>query len=379
MKAAPRSPPAALNESRPCLVAASCDRGRPLPRSLRQRRRLLFRRHPCGGGSLGAHSPIPCASACVAAKGEHLRWLFGISLVVCHSLHSLMAPLHTGFVDYYLKTVTHPGRALVMVLRFGGLGLMLGLCVVEMAPWAFAIVQAAGAVYECLLLHLDVRFFGLPGHEHDAHHHHHDPNRDSDEESEDEGEGAGLSGGDEQGREQHALSTASTRSARHNRLRKGVSAARFFDVGDPVAPRDKAISIVELTHAEIFASEVDSTARALNRAKKQRPSLLIDPRNSQGLFVWDIVIGIALTYTAVITPYEVSYINPPKSSTEAFFIINQTLTGAPPPPTVSPIIDSWSINPHGPLPPNCSSTLPESERTAPPPCRNPKEAHATAL
>ena len=44
--------------------------------------------------------------------------------------------------------------------------------------------------------------------------------------------------------------------------------------------------------------------------KNDRPWYLIDPRTNKRLGQWDLVGGLALCYTALVTPFEVSFLPP---------------------------------------------------------------------
>ena len=44
---------------------------------------------------------------------------------------------------------------------------------------------------------------------------------------------------------------------------------------------------------------------------KSHKGLVVDPRTSRYLSVWDFIAAVVLLYTAVITPYEVSFISSP--------------------------------------------------------------------
>ena len=55
--------------------------------------------------------------------------------------------------------------------------------------------------------------------------------------------------------------------------------------------------------------------------------LVIDPRNSNALRWWDTIAAIALVYTAMITPYEVGFMQPATSATSFTFIISRMIDG----------------------------------------------------
>ena len=64
-----------------------------------------------------------------------------------------------------------------------------------------------------------------------------------------------------------------------------------------------------------------TSAGALNR-----PSVAqLDPRKSAFLGFWDAVTGAALIYTAIITPFEVGFLEAPTSASDGWFLINRLI------------------------------------------------------
>ena len=51
---------------------------------------------------------------------------------------------------------------------------------------------------------------------------------------------------------------------------------------------------------------------------------LIDPREDSRVFVWDMVVTVALVFTALVTPYEVAFLGAPKGI-DVLFILNRVL------------------------------------------------------
>ena len=64
--------------------------------------------------------------------------------------------------------------------------------------------------------------------------------------------------------------------------------------------------------------------RKTEREKRYAP---LDPRESKFLRYWDVLMGLALVYTAIVTPFEISFV-PPDSSPHTYgFITNRLLDG----------------------------------------------------
>ena len=59
-------------------------------------------------------------------------------------------------------------------------------------------------------------------------------------------------------------------------------------------------------HQHQFAESKLYTAKALQQI--YRPGFLIDPRHSKVMGAWDIIMLVALMFTAIVTPYEVTFI-----------------------------------------------------------------------
>eukprot|EP00966_Prymnesium_polylepis_P203467 4713933-Prymnesium_polylepis.1 len=55
----------------------------------------------------------------------------------------------------------------------------------------------------------------------------------------------------------------------------------------------------------------------------QRSCLVVDPRASKFLIAWDIVIGVVLAFTALITPFEVAFLPSPTTAADPLFLINR--------------------------------------------------------
>ena len=53
---------------------------------------------------------------------------------------------------------------------------------------------------------------------------------------------------------------------------------------------------------------------------------VIDPRHNQTILVWDVVTGSACLFTAIVTPYEVGFMEPSTSPSDGLFILNQLIT-----------------------------------------------------
>jgi hypothetical protein len=62
-------------------------------------------------------------------------------------------------------------------------------------------------------------------------------------------------------------------------------------------------------------------------AFKMKPFWVIDPRTSSFVGYWDVTVGLALVYTAFVTPVEVGFLPPFSSPSDPLFIINQIILG----------------------------------------------------
>ena len=72
---------------------------------------------------------------------------------------------------------------------------------------------------------------------------------------------------------------------------------------------------------------LDTMSLEKQRQKKQRAARhLIDPRQSKYIGHWDTLTSVALIFTALVTPFEVSFLEPPTlSSLDALFFINRLI------------------------------------------------------
>ena len=104
-----------------------------------------------------------------ASRMADLRMLHSGSLVASVVLQMLMTTTHAGLRAHLNASRAQPVRLLILALRILVLGGMFAVAIVEMQPWAFALVQAAAALVQWGLLFLEVEL-GLPGaHGHGAH------------------------------------------------------------------------------------------------------------------------------------------------------------------------------------------------------------------
>lgn len=53
--------------------------------------------------------------------------------------------------------------------------------------------------------------------------------------------------------------------------------------------------------------------------------ILIDPRNSKHMWIWDIVSSVSLVFVALVTPVEVGFLEPASSLLDVLFLINQAV------------------------------------------------------
>ena len=65
----------------------------------------------------------------------------------------------------------------------------------------------------------------------------------------------------------------------------------------------------------------DDLLRVASTGKElRRQWWIVDPRD---VAWWDAATSLALLFTALVTPFEVSYLPPPESADEALFVINR--------------------------------------------------------
>ena len=66
-----------------------------------------------------------------------------------------------------------------------------------------------------------------------------------------------------------------------------------------------------------------SSAQAAAAPNHPHPPWLIDPRKSKFIGYWDLVTGLALLFTAIVTPWEVAFAKPPTTALESMFLFNR--------------------------------------------------------
>ena len=66
-----------------------------------------------------------------------------------------------------------------------------------------------------------------------------------------------------------------------------------------------------------------SASASFSDLANQRPWFIIDPRSSKYIMYWDVTMGIAICFTATVTPYEVALLPSPKSFDDPLFLINR--------------------------------------------------------
>ena len=60
----------------------------------------------------------------------------------------------------------------------------------------------------------------------------------------------------------------------------------------------------------------------MGKPKRQNP-FIIDPRKSKRIGYWDAAAGVALCYTAIVTPFEVALLPAASSPLDPLFLVNQ--------------------------------------------------------
>ena len=71
-------------------------------------------------------------------------------------------------------------------------------------------------------------------------------------------------------------------------------------------------------------SIVDTAAAAKHAQRSMENSkYLVDPRKSKFIGYWDSVTGLALVFTAIVTPWEVAFAAPPTKFIESMFLFNR--------------------------------------------------------
>ena len=93
-----------------------------------------------------------------------------------------------------------------------------------------------------------------------------------------------------------------------------------------VSKRESKMSdLARLEEAEKPVSHALDSAIAGEHAKRSldNSKYLIDPRKSKFIGYWDVVTGLALVFTALVTPWEVAFAEPPKKFIESMFLFNR--------------------------------------------------------
>ena len=72
---------------------------------------------------------------------------------------------------------------------------------------------------------------------------------------------------------------------------------------------------------------ITDTAILATRQAKQinKPWYQIDPRKSKVMGYWDSITGLALIFTALVTPFEVAFLEAAESAGEPMFIVNRCM------------------------------------------------------
>jgi len=98
----------------------------------------------------------------------------------------------------------------------------------------------------------------------------------------------------------------------------------------PGLTRSLSVKDVALAAADFHRSQTPARIRAQrlrNRLAAGRRRSLIDPRTSKWLPIWDCVTGVALLFTAFVTPYEVSFLPSSTSAANWLFVTNRVIDG----------------------------------------------------
>ena len=70
----------------------------------------------------------------------------------------------------------------------------------------------------------------------------------------------------------------------------------------------------------------DAAIVATRQAKQiNKPWYQIDPRKSKVMGYWDSITGLALIFTALVTPFEVAFLEAAESAGEPMFIVNRCM------------------------------------------------------
>ena len=73
-------------------------------------------------------------------------------------------------------------------------------------------------------------------------------------------------------------------------------------------------------------SERVAYTRSLLKTIRRKSACVIDPRHNQPILWWDVVTALACLFTAIVTPYEVGFMQPSTSPSDGVFILNQLVT-----------------------------------------------------
>ena len=97
----------------------------------------------------------------------------------------------------------------------------------------------------------------------------------------------------------------------------------------------------------LLKTDVDQSQLAL-RSARSTPRFMIDPRYSKFSQYWDLVTMFALLFTAIVTPYEVSFLEAPSSWDEVDVLFIVRPSACPPnPPLPAPAPAPAPPPPHG--------------------------------
>eukprot|EP00965_Chrysotila_dentata_P222733 6193142-Pleurochrysis_carterae.AAC.2 len=122
---------------------------------------------------------------------------------------------------------------------------------------------------------------------------------------------------------------------RSNPTAEGMHDLVPLEISSPVPIRSAAKSSSRNT---FMRAEATSLARLRWKAKmveaadaktlvvsQKKPWFVIDPRSSSRIGYWDAITGMALVFTALVTPYEVAFLSAASSPLDPLFIINRVV------------------------------------------------------
>jgi hypothetical protein len=75
----------------------------------------------------------------------------------------------------------------------------------------------------------------------------------------------------------------------------------------------------------VKSSRQDERGKVAIQSLKHKSACVIDPRTSSAVSAWDGITSLALIFTAIVTPYEVGFLEPARDGRDTLFLINRAI------------------------------------------------------